>query len=144
MPYSLVSSKKPMLSVRAVHIYPRGWGNATHRRSPGPRQASHSPEQEILTRHLSYYGSVNEGVLNEIASNKWTKALKSASQLAELAVQDQPEISFEVWGQELGSEAQKMISGMTKPDLAARSTTNQVMAHPWWEGAILWRAEGGR
>jgi hypothetical protein len=56
--------------------------------------------------------------------------------MAELAVQDQPEMSFEVWGQELGSEAQKMISGMMKPDPTARSTINQVMAHQWWQEAV--------
>ncbi|KAF1355930.1 kinase-like protein [Lizonia empirigonia] len=76
-----------------------------------------SPEQEILTRHFSYFGSADEGLLNQVASEKWTKALKLASQMAELA---------------LGSEAQKMISGMTKPDPTARSTINQVVAHPWW------------
>ncbi|KAK0128427.1 hypothetical protein ONS95_000400 [Cadophora gregata] len=95
-----------------------------------------SPEQEILTRHFSYFGSANEGLLNHIASDKWTKALKLASQMAELAVREQPEMSFEVWGQELGPEAQKMISKKTKPDPAARSTIDQIMAHPWWQEVI--------
>ncbi|KAI8941750.1 hypothetical protein NX059_002954 [Plenodomus lindquistii] len=95
-----------------------------------------SPEQEILTRHFSYFGSADEGLLNQIASEKWTKALRLASQMAELAVQDQPEMSFEVWGQELGSGAQMMISTMTKPDRTARSTINQVMAHVWWQEAV--------
>ncbi len=64
-----------------------------------------SPEQEIVTRHFTYFGSANEGLLNQIANEKWTKALKLASQVAESTVQDQPVMSFEVWGQELGSEA---------------------------------------
>ena len=55
-----------------------------------------SPEQEILTRHFSYFGSATEGLLSQIASEKWKKALRLASQMAELAVQDQPEMSFEV------------------------------------------------
>ena len=55
-----------------------------------------SPEQEILTRHFSYLGSATEGLLSQIASEKWKKALRLASQMAELAVQDQPEMSFEV------------------------------------------------
>jgi len=101
-----------------------------------PAKLSISPEQEILTRDFSYFGLVNEGLLNQIASEKWIKALKLASQMAELAVQDQPEMRFEVWGQELSSEAQKMISGMTKFDRTARSTINQVMAHPWWQEAV--------
>jgi hypothetical protein len=95
-----------------------------------------SPEQEILTRHFSYFGSADEGLLNQIASERWTKALKLTSQMAELAVQDQPEMSFDMWGQELGSEAQKMISGMMKPDPTARSTINQVLEHPWWQDAV--------
>ncbi|KAI1509053.1 SPS1, serine threonine protein kinase [Pyrenophora tritici-repentis] len=94
-----------------------------------------SPEQEILTRHFLYFGPANKGLLNQIASEKWTKALGLASKMAELAVQDQPEMSFEVWGQELGSEAYNMISRMTKPDPTARSTIHEVMAHPWWQEA---------
>ena len=56
--------------------------------------------------------------------------------MAELVVQDQPEMSFEVWGQKLGSEAQKMISGMAKSDPTARSTIDQLMAHQWWQEAV--------
>jgi hypothetical protein len=57
-----------------------------------------SPEQGILTRHFFYFGSPNEGLLNHIASEKWTKTLNLASQMVELAVQDKPEMSFELWG----------------------------------------------
>jgi hypothetical protein len=89
-----------------------------------------------LTRHFAYFGSANHGLFNHIASEKWTKALKLTSQMAELAVQDQLEMSFEVWGQELGLEAQKMISKMTKPDPTARATIDQIMVHPWWQEAV--------
>jgi hypothetical protein len=95
-----------------------------------------SPEQEILTRHFSYFGSANEGLLKHIASEKWSKALKLTSQMAELSVMDQPEMSFEVWGQELGSGAQNMISQVTKPDPTARWRIDQVMAHPWWQEPV--------
>jgi hypothetical protein len=42
-------------------------------------------------------------------------------------------MSFEVRGQGLGSEAQKTISGTTKIYQGARSTIDQVLAHPWWQ-----------
>ncbi|KAL6703216.1 hypothetical protein ACN47E_010078 [Coniothyrium glycines] len=95
-----------------------------------------SPEQEILTRHFSYFGPANEGLLNHIADEKWAKALTLASQMAELAVQDLPERKFEVWGPELGSKAYDMISTMTKSDPTARSTIDQIMAHAWWQEAV--------
>ncbi|KAH4235072.1 hypothetical protein HBI06_059500 [Parastagonospora nodorum] len=92
-----------------------------------------TPEQEILTRHFSYFGSANDGLLKQIDSEKWSKALKLASQMAELAVEDQPEMRFDVWGQELGSGAQDMIAGMMKPDPRARATIDDVLAHSWWD-----------
>jgi hypothetical protein len=52
--------------------------------------------------------------------------------MAEEAVKDQPELRFEHWGMELGSEAQNMISGMTKTDPVARTTIDQVLTHEWW------------
>ena len=95
-----------------------------------------TPEQEILTRHFSYFGSANDGLLKQIDSEKWSKALALASQMAELAVEDQPEMRFDVWGRELGSGAQNMIAGMMKPYPRARATIDQVMAHPWWQETV--------
>jgi len=40
---------------------------------------------------------------------------------------------FECWGRELGSDTQNMISGMTDPDPTARTTTDQVLTHRWWQ-----------
>ena len=93
------------------------------------------PEQEILIRHFSYFGLVPEGLLKQVNSKDWCDALKGASEIAEEAVKEQPELRFERWGKELGSEAQNMISGMTNPDPAARTTINQVLAHRWWQEA---------
>ncbi|KAH7552754.1 kinasehypothetical proteinlike protein [Bipolaris maydis] len=95
-----------------------------------------SPEQEILTRHFSYFGPANQGLFNHINSEKWTKALRLVSEMTELDVQDQPDLRFEVWGRQLGSGAQEMISGMMKMDPKARSTIHQVMEHPWWKEVI--------
>lgn len=90
-------------------------------------------EQEILTRHFSYFGPVSEGLLKQVNNENWWKALKGASGLAEHAVKEQPELRFEHWGKELGSEAQNMISGMTNPDPTARTTIDQVLTHRWWQ-----------
>jgi hypothetical protein len=96
------------------------------------------PEQAVLTRHFAYFGSANEneGLLKHVDSKIWTEALQSASQVAEETVQEQPIMKFDVWGHELGTEAQKMIAGMTKMDPRARSTIDQVMAHAWWQKVV--------
>ncbi|KAI2603666.1 kinase-like domain-containing protein [Hypoxylon sp. NC1633] len=93
------------------------------------------PEQEILIRHFSYFGLVPEGLLKQVNSKDWCDAMKGASEIAEEAVKEQPELRFERWGKELGTEAQNMISGITNPDPAARTTINQVLAHQWWQEA---------
>lgn len=80
-----------------------------------------------------YFGSPKEGLLNRIADEAWTKALETISELAELGLKERPAMSFEVRGQWLGSEAQKTISGTTKIYQGARSTIDQVLAHPWWQ-----------
>jgi len=94
-----------------------------------------SPEQEMLTRHFSYFGPATEGLLQQVGSLAWCDALKEASAMAELAAKEQPERRFEHWGKDLGPSVQDMISGMTNPDPTARMTINQVMAHPWWQEA---------
>lgn len=42
-----------------------------------------SPEQEILTRHFSFFVSANEGLLKQVADENWSNALTAASQMAE-------------------------------------------------------------
>ena len=90
-------------------------------------------EQEILIRHFSYFGPVSDGLLKQVNNEDWGNALCGASRLAEEAVKEQPELRFERWGKELGSEAQNMISGMTYPDPTARTTIDQVLTHRWWQ-----------
>jgi serine/threonine protein kinase len=93
-----------------------------------------TPEQEILIRHFSYFGPVSNGLLTQVNNDNWGNALRGASEIAEEAVKEQPELRFERWGKELGSEAQNMISGMTNSDPAARTTIDQVLKHRWWQG----------
>ena len=62
--------------------------------------------------------------------------MEKMSELAGWDLEERPFMSFEVWGQGLGSEAQKMISGTTKIDPGARSTIDEVLAHPWWQEAV--------
>ncbi|KAJ2990078.1 hypothetical protein NUW58_g3140 [Xylaria curta] len=94
-----------------------------------------SPEQEILTRHFSYFGPVSKGLLKQVNNEVWCNALKGASKMAEEAVKDEPERRFERWGVELGPEAQSMMSGMTNPDPTARTTIERVLTHQWWQEA---------
>jgi hypothetical protein len=93
------------------------------------------PEQEIVTRHFSYFGPVSEGLLKQVNSENWRNALNGASEMAEEAVKEQPELRFEDWRKQLGFEAQSMISGMTNPDPAARKTIDEILTHRWWQEA---------
>ncbi|KAK4251307.1 kinase-like protein [Corynascus novoguineensis] len=90
------------------------------------------PHEDILTRHFTYFGPVNEGLLKQVDSREHSTLMK-ASATAELAVKNQPELRFEVWGKELGEAALDMISGMTKPDPTARLTIDQVLRCSWWQ-----------
>ncbi|CAM6002114.1 unnamed protein product [Sphagnum balticum] len=78
---------------------------------------------------------IPEGLLKQVNSEDWSNALKGASEIAEEAVKEQPELRFERWGEELGPEAQNMISGMTNLDPTARTMIDQVLTHRWWQEA---------
>lgn len=91
-----------------------------------------TPHEDILTRHFTYFGPVNEKLLKQVDSREHSTLMK-ASATAELAVENQPELQFEVWGKELGEAALDMISGMTKPDPTARLTIDQVLRCSWWQ-----------
>ena len=75
---------------------------------------------------------MNEGLLKQVDSREHS-TLKKASAIAELAVKNQPELRFEVWGKELGESALDMISGMTKLDPTDRLTVDQVLECSWWQ-----------
>lgn len=92
-----------------------------------------SPEQEIVVRHFSYFGPVRESLLDRVDSKDWRAAFEGASKMADDAVEKQPLLRFERWGEDLGPEALSMISGMTNLDPEVRLTIDQVLTHPWWE-----------
>ncbi|CAN9346609.1 unnamed protein product [Alternaria alternata] len=94
------------------------------------------PEQRVLLRHFTFFGPPNERLLNRIDDEDWTKVLEKMNGLAEADLEERPFMSFEVWGQLLGSEAQKVISETTKIDPRARSTIDEVLAHPWWQESV--------
>lgn len=95
-------------------------------------EAGVQPHQFILSRHFAYFGLADEGLLRQVDSREHG-TLKKASKTAELAVAEQPELRFEVWGEELGEAAVEMISGMTRPDPAARITIDQALKSSWWQ-----------
>jgi hypothetical protein len=91
-----------------------------------------SAEQEILTRHFCYFGPATKGLLDRVQIKEWREALEEVSRHAEKAVEKDPDLKFESWGEELGPDALDMISGMTNPDPTARLTIDQVLAHRCW------------
>jgi hypothetical protein len=93
-----------------------------------------TPEQEILTRHFCYFGPVPDALLKVEGNGDWSAALEGAAKIADAMVKDEPGLRFERWGEELGSEALRMISGMTALDPEARLGIDQIMAHPFWLG----------
>ncbi|KAI0403968.1 kinase-like protein [Xylaria palmicola] len=91
-----------------------------------------APREDILTRHFTYFGPVDEGLFERVDSHEHS-VLRKASAIAEPAAKDQPELRFKVWGGELGEAALDMMSRMTKPDPTARLTIDQILVHPWWQ-----------
>ncbi|KAK4038215.1 kinase-like protein [Parachaetomium inaequale] len=96
-------------------------------------KAGVTAEQEILTRHFCYFGPVTEGLVKRVEVEDWCHNLKLASATADRALKEQPELRFERWSEDLGPEAQDMIAGMTNMDPTARTTIDQILAHPWWQ-----------
>lgn len=92
-----------------------------------------TPEQEILTRHFSYFGPMPRALLQHINDEDWSDALRGTSDIANHAVDEEPGLRFEQWGVELGPEALHMFSGMTNLDPMARLTIQQILEHPFWE-----------
>ncbi|KAI7714674.1 hypothetical protein KC353_g6679 [Hortaea werneckii] len=91
-----------------------------------------APEQEILTRHFSYFGPVPDSVFKDVGDENWSAALKGAAEIADELVKDDPRLRFERWGEELGPEALRVIAGMVALNPKARLDINQVMTHPFW------------
>ena len=98
------------------------------------------PEQEILHRHLLYFGPLPEGLLKQVNDESWCDALKKLSEMAELTVNDDPGVRFEQWGEDIAPNltpgAKNMISRMTNLNPAARITIDEVLSHQWWKDAI--------
>ncbi|KAF2005369.1 kinase-like protein, partial [Amniculicola lignicola CBS 123094] len=91
-----------------------------------------SPEQEILTRHFTFFGLPPEALFKQINSEEWTSTLTLWSKIAEEIVRQHPEDKFESWGQDMPPDVYSAISAMTNIDPTARPTMAQVLAHEWW------------
>ncbi|KAI0442056.1 kinase-like protein [Xylaria telfairii] len=90
-----------------------------------------TPCEGILTRHFTYFRLVNETLLKQVDNHEHNN-LKKALAIDEVAVKHQPELGFEVWGKELSEAVPDMISRITKLNLTARLTINQVLGCLWW------------
>ncbi|KAL2060791.1 hypothetical protein VTL71DRAFT_8843 [Oculimacula yallundae] len=94
------------------------------------------PEQEILHRHLLYFGPLPEGLLRQINDESWCEALQKLAEMAELTVDIDPGVRFKYWGEDIAPNlspgAKSMISRMTNLDPAARPIIDEVLKHEWW------------
>lgn len=92
-----------------------------------------TPEQEILTRHFCYFGPVPEALFRHIGDEAWCAALRGASEIADVMIEDEPKLRFERWSEELGPHAVRMISGMTALDPEKRVSIERILTDPFWE-----------
>lgn len=92
-----------------------------------------TPEQEVLSRHFTYFGPVPEELYSRVDDEAGRALLRDMSKIADATVESQPERRFLYWSQELGPVAQDAISQMTTLDPTTRPTIEQVLAHPWWQ-----------
>lgn len=94
------------------------------------------PEQEIVVRHLMYFGPLPGGLLKHVNDEKWTKLFRAASEIAETEAAEDPDCRFERWSVDdaphLTSGARNMITTMTRLDPAQRARIEKVLQHPWW------------
>lgn len=94
------------------------------------------PEQEIVVRHLLYFGPLPDGLLSHVNDEKWTTLFRAASEIAETEASEDPGCRFERWSVDnalhLTLEAKNMITDMTRLDPAQRPSIDEVLRHPWW------------
>ncbi|KAK0368699.1 hypothetical protein CLIM01_13943 [Colletotrichum limetticola] len=94
-------------------------------------KSGHTAEQEILTRHFSYFGPAPKELFEQISDEHWRHALAGASAIAENEVKQQPGLRSVHWTAELGHEAQDMLSGMTDLNPTSRVPIEKVVKHRW-------------
>ncbi|THW32354.1 kinase-like protein [Aureobasidium pullulans] len=92
-----------------------------------------TPEQEVLSRHFTYFGPVPDALYRHVGDEVGCALLRDMSKIADATVESQPERRFLYWSEELGPVAQDAISHMTTLDPTTRPTIEQVLAHPWWQ-----------
>ncbi|THX67822.1 kinase-like protein [Aureobasidium pullulans] len=92
-----------------------------------------TPEQEVLSRHFTYFGPVPDALYRRVDDEAGCALLRDMSKIADATVEGQPERRFLYWSKELGPVAQDAISQMTTLDPTTRPTIEQVLAHPWWQ-----------
>ncbi|THX67085.1 kinase-like protein [Aureobasidium pullulans] len=92
-----------------------------------------TPEQEVLSRHFTYFGPVPDALYRRVDDEAGCELLRDMSKIADATVESQPERRFLHWSKELGPVAQDAISQMATLDPTTRPTIEQVLAHPWWQ-----------
>lgn len=104
------------------------------------RQAEVPFQQEIVVRHLLYFGPLPKGLLEHVSDEKWGTLFNLASEMAEISALDDPDARLKRWPKDVAphmcSEAKDMVTKMTNLDPAARTTIDEVLDHPWWRMAV--------
>lgn len=93
-------------------------------------------EQEIVVRHLMYFGPLSDGLLKHVNDEKWATLFRAASEIAEAEATEDPDCRFERWSVDdaprLDSDARNMITKMTRLDPGQRASIDEILNHSWW------------
>lgn len=92
-----------------------------------------TPEEEVLARHVEFFGPPSDALYKRIGNKTGLTFLKRIIDEATKSYEENPEYRLTHWGKELGPAALEIIGKMTSLDPTARPTIDEVLKHSWWE-----------
>jgi hypothetical protein len=98
------------------------------------RETGFTPEQEVLTRMLLFFGPLPQGLLKQIDDEMWEGLLMGLSQMVEEGRDSG--MHFEHWEEQdfpnLDAETKRVLSRMLNLDPAERADVDEVLQDSWW------------
>lgn len=91
-----------------------------------------SPEEEVLSRHVEYFGPASDVLYKRIGNETGRAFLKKTINASTVPYETDPERRLTHWGQDLGPVALDIIGRMTSMDPPARPTITEILEHAWW------------
>ncbi|KJX95882.1 serine threonine protein kinase [Zymoseptoria brevis] len=91
-----------------------------------------SPEEEVLSRHVEYFGPASDVLYKRIGNETRRAFLKKTIDASTVPYETDPERRLTHWGQDLGPVALDIIGRMTSMDPPARPTITEILEHAWW------------